>query len=116
MPKPPLLLDEMLGTQLAEHLRASGWDVLAIVENKELTGTSDLSVLNLAATSNRIVVTLNVGDFARLHSQFMTSGATHSGIWCVSARNYMFAKDPHIEIAITIQQSQPPVANEIKFL
>ena len=106
----------MFGKQLVEHLRASGWDVLAIVENQDLTGTSDLSVLNLATTSNRIVVTLNVSDFARLHSQFLTSGAAHSGIWCVSARKYMFAKDPHIEIAKAIQQAQPPVANEIKFL
>ena len=116
MPEPKVLLDEMLNRGLAEHLRKEGWDATAISENVELLGISDSEVLSLAHTQGRVVITLNVSDFARLHAQTLTSGRSHSGIWCIPSRRFVYSKDVHSRIAQAMKQARPPGENEIAFL
>jgi hypothetical protein len=41
---------------------------------------SDREQLEFAARTGRVLFTGNQGDFARLHRQWIASGATHSGI------------------------------------
>lgn len=59
-----LLLDEMYPPVLAEKLRAQGHDVLAIVEDLDLIGSDNKTVLAHATPTQRCVVTENVQDFA----------------------------------------------------
>jgi hypothetical protein len=80
-----LLLDEMYPPALAQRLRDSGHDVLAVLDVEVgLASRSDEDVLAWAARSNRCVVTENVSDFARLASQ----GVAHSGLIFVLAQRY----------------------------
>jgi len=80
-----LLLDEMLSPAIAEQLRARGLDVFAITERPDLYGLSDEQVLGISADEDRVVVTLNIADFAALHSDWQAQGRSHGGIAYLSA-------------------------------
>jgi hypothetical protein len=80
-----LLLDEMYPPALAQRLRASGHDVVAVLDVEVgLAAKTDEDVLAWAARNDRCVVTENVGDFARLAQQ----GFGHAGVVFVSSRAF----------------------------
>lgn len=81
-----LLLDEMLDASIADELRKRGRDVDAIQGNAELEGKRDADLLRRATDLDRVVVTDNVQDFARLHQRFLAAGTDHAGILLVSPK------------------------------
>jgi hypothetical protein len=75
-----LLLDAHIsGRRIATALRESGHDVLAVDEERDLQGATDLDLLILAAAQSRILVTFNARDFHRLVNQWGQAGRSHSG-------------------------------------
>ena len=64
---------------LVAGLRAHGIDVLTAAE-AEMLGVSDEMQLAYAAGQQRVLFTFNVGDFCRLHAQWMRTDRTHFGI------------------------------------
>jgi hypothetical protein len=80
-----LLLDEMYPPALAQQLRTSGHDVVAVLDVEVgLAARTDEDVLTWADRNGRCIVTENVGDFARLAQQ----GFRHSGLVLVSSRRF----------------------------
>ena len=75
-----LLLDEMIGPRLAELLREQGRDVIAIAERSDLRALPDEAVLQFAQQDDRILVTRNVADFARLDRSWQATGRQHCGL------------------------------------
>jgi hypothetical protein len=71
--------DEDMHGALAGQLRAAGWDAISTPEANRL-GESDLAQLTWAAQEGRVLVTFNVGDFARLHHDWMQQGLHHAGL------------------------------------
>jgi predicted nuclease of predicted toxin-antitoxin system len=61
-----LLLDEMLSPDIAVRLRRRGHDAVAVSKLPELRSTPDDELLAHAADDGRVIVTMNVGDFARI--------------------------------------------------
>ncbi|MGH8934079.1 MAG: DUF5615 family PIN-like protein [Egibacteraceae bacterium] len=75
-----LLLDaHVSGRVIATRLRKAGHDVLALTEERALEGLDDPLVLELAATSGRVLITHDVKDFAPLLRQWAEAGRTHAG-------------------------------------
>ena len=74
-----LLVDEMYPPALVEGLRAVGIDADSVVELK-LGGSSDAEVFGAAVASGRVVLTENVGDFARIAADHSTGGGQHAGV------------------------------------
>jgi predicted nuclease of predicted toxin-antitoxin system len=62
---PKLLLDENLSPQIAVRLRADGVDAVH-VRDRGMLEASDAAVLASAFREDRMLVTSNVDDFARL--------------------------------------------------
>ncbi|QDV28222.1 hypothetical protein Spb1_00850 [Planctopirus ephydatiae] len=60
----PLLTDENIDSVVTSFLRAAGFDVLNVVE-KGLQGSSDQSLLELAVSQGRVVITHD-SDFGAL--------------------------------------------------
>lgn len=83
-----LLLDEMIGPQVAQELRDRGLDVVALAERSDLRALPDDAVLDVARDQGRTLVTLNVGDFARLHQQWLAEGRRHAGIVMVTTQAF----------------------------
>jgi len=71
--------DEDIQRAVADQLRESGIDAVSTVESGR-RGASDMSQLLWAAQEQRVLLTCNVEDFARLHHEFLNQGQHHAGI------------------------------------
>jgi predicted nuclease of predicted toxin-antitoxin system len=79
-----LLLDaHFSGQVVGKALRGDGDDVYALDAEKEVEGTEDPDVLELAISEGRVVVTANVGDFMALLTRLDAGGRSHAGCICV---------------------------------
>lgn len=75
-----LLLDAHFSARvLATALRADGHDVFAVDGHRAMVKTSDESLLALASTENRILVTCDVADFSRLTRRWAEGDRSHAG-------------------------------------
>lgn len=83
-----LLLDEMLGDDVAKQLRAAGRDVLAAVADLDLVGLADAALLAHAAAAGRALVTRNIKDFVALDAQCRAGGTPHAGLVLVSTKAF----------------------------
>ena len=64
---------------LVKALRSRGVEVTSASE-AGLLGQTDEAQLSWANEQGRVVFTHNVGDFCRLHGQFLREGNAHAGI------------------------------------
>ena len=81
-----LLLDEHISPEVAKALRRRGHDVIAVADREELRGRSDVSLLALARVEGRVVVTVDVHDFAMLGSRRLPDLRPHLGVVLVPRR------------------------------
>jgi hypothetical protein len=76
-----LFLDAHVSARrIAAALREDGHDVRAADEERQLDGFEDERLLELATTEQRIMITFNVKDFARLATEWGAAGTPHAGI------------------------------------
>jgi hypothetical protein len=76
-----VLLDaHVSGRRIGRALRRAGHDVLALDSDQVRSRLPDGEVLALAARDERIVVTYNIGDFARLAREWAEAGRSHAGV------------------------------------
>lgn len=74
------LVDEQLSPRIAVLLREAGHDVVAVAERQELLGSSDATLLEVAADEGRAVITNNVKDFRPLAAERLARGSSHAGL------------------------------------
>jgi predicted nuclease of predicted toxin-antitoxin system len=76
-----LFLDAYVSARrIAAALREVGHDVRSADEERALDGWEDERLLELATTEQRVMVTFNVKDFARLATEWAAAGTAHAGI------------------------------------
>jgi hypothetical protein len=73
------MTDEDVYAAVAIQLRAAGLDAISTPEAARM-GESDESRFRWAAAEGRAIVSFNVGDFARLHNEWMLRGDHHAGV------------------------------------
>ena len=83
-----LLLDEMLAPAIADQLKRRGLDVEAVARRTDLAALPDDQVLAVGVIEDRVVVTLNIVDFAGLHSEWQAAGRSHAGLVLVSTASF----------------------------
>ena len=83
-----LLLDEMISGDVAARLRDRGHDVIAVVADKGLKGSSDPAVFALAQEQGRAVVTYNRVDFEPIVRAHGEANRTHCGLVIVNSRRF----------------------------
>ena len=79
--------EDTMARALVRGLRARGIDVLTVHE-AGMSGEVDPAQLEYASTHQRVLYTVNVGDFCRLHAEYLNQGRSHSGIVVVSRQRY----------------------------
>jgi len=83
-----LYIDEdAMAKILINGLRARGIDVVTVFE-EEMTGCTDDEQLEFASSQKRTLYTFNVGDFCRIHKEYLTLGKSHAGIVVVNRKRY----------------------------
>ena len=83
-----LLLDEMFSGRIADQLRARGHDAYGIVERSDLVQLPDEQVLAHGTDEDRVVVTLNIADFAALDARWASQGRVHAGLVLLSTATF----------------------------
>ena len=78
----------MLSGVIADQLRSRGHDVVAVVDDPEMTGLADDEVLAVAVLAQRAVVTANIRDFIVLDQRYRAVGRSHSGLVLVSSKTF----------------------------
>ena len=78
-----LCLDEdSMDRALVAALRARGVDVLTALE-ADMIERNDADHLTHSTSVDRVLLTCNIGDFCRLHHEWLSSGRPHAGIVCM---------------------------------
>jgi hypothetical protein len=74
-----LYLDEDVHKKVATALRLKGYDVISSHEVQKQS-LSDYQQLEYAISEQRAIFSFNIGDFKRLHEEYILSGKDHFGI------------------------------------
>lgn len=75
-----LYLDEDVHKKIALALRLKGYDVISAHEIKK-QGISDYKQLDYAISEQRSIFTFNIGDFQKLHKEYLEAEKKHFGIF-----------------------------------
>ena len=84
----PLLLDEMFAADIAQQLRAKGYDVISVVADPALVGLPDDQILAYATTEGQTLVTANIKDFIPLDTRYRAADQPHAGLILVSTKTF----------------------------
>ncbi len=76
---------------VVQELRTRGADVLTTAEANRL-GSTDWEQLAFAGEQDRTIHTFNVGDFARLHREYIEQGLDHAGIIVIPDQRHSVAE------------------------
>jgi hypothetical protein len=96
-------------------LRKRGVDILTVLE-AETTNQPDDRQLEYAAGQGRAIYSFNVGDFCRLHSQWMSEGTTHAGIILAHQSDFSVGEQIRRLVKLIGAISSEEMQNRLEFL
>lgn len=95
-----LLLDEHYSAEIAERLRADGYDVTAVVADAELRALPDAELFRWAAGQGRRIVTENIKDFRPLLIRAYQTGESIAPLLLVSPRRFPRGTGDRTEVIV----------------
>ena len=111
-----LYVDEDAGEiAVIRGLRARGLDILTAAEAGQL-GKSDEEQLVFAVQEQRTLYSLNVGDFARLHAEYLATGSTHYGIVVIPDQRYSIGEKIRKLAALMVSVTSEEMTNRMEYL
>jgi hypothetical protein len=113
---PKLYIDEDTQSDaLIQALRSRGISLLTTSE-AGMTKQTDEEQLRFATSEERVFITSNVADFARLHREWLDAGSNHSGIIIVHQQKWGPGELARRIIRVLTQPSRAGMRNRIEFL
>lgn len=100
---------------LVQGLRARGIDVLTVHE-AGMTGEADSVQLEYSSAQRRVLYTFNVGDFCRLHAEYVGQGRSHSGIVVVYRQRYSIGEQIRGLSGLTTSMTAEEMRDALIFL
>jgi hypothetical protein len=100
---------------VVDGLRTHGIDVLTVVEAC-MEGEPDDTQLVFAASQGRVLYTLNVEDFCRLHSEFLSAGQAHAGIAVTPRQRYSIGEKIRRLTELVASITAEDMRNRLEFL
>jgi hypothetical protein len=98
-----------------EALRKRGIDVLTPLDAGMLQ-KSDEEQLRFATRQGRALYTFNIGDFCRLHSEWMTAQETHAGIILARQQHQSLGEQMRRLLRLIAAKSADQMRNQLVFL
>lgn len=95
-----LLLDEMIPGRIADQLRSSSRDCIAVSEDVALRGLEDAEVFAFAQSEGRVVVTYDRDDYLELHREYVRDARTHEGLVIVNPNRFPPAQTARLAKAL----------------
>jgi hypothetical protein len=111
-----LYIDEdSMSRALVRALRARNVDVTtALAEG--MIERADSAHLDYATAQSRVLFSFNVGDFCRLHTEYLVSGRPHAGIIVSPQQKYSIGEQMRRLLRLVATRSAEQMCNSIEFL
>jgi hypothetical protein len=100
---------------LVEAPRLRRIDVLTALEADRIE-RPDAEHLEFAATEGRVLYSFNVGDFCRLHGEFLSQEKRHAGIVLARQQQYAVGEQMHRLLKLIATRSAEEMENQLEFL
>ncbi len=111
-----LYIDEdAMNSKLVKGLRARGFDVKTVLD-EGMTGFDDDAQLEYASARKRTLYTFNVGDFCRIHKEYMQQNKFHAGIIVVYRKRYDIGEQIKRLSNLVQEKSPQEMINNLVFL
>jgi flavorubredoxin len=111
-----LYIDEdAMARALVQGLRARGVDVTTVID-EGLNERDDNAQLERATQQHRVIYTFNVGDFCKLHRDYLAAGKSHAGIIVVYRQRYSVGEQIRRLIELMETKSPEEMRDRLKFL
>jgi hypothetical protein len=82
----------------------------------EMIGRKDTEHLDYATEQGRVLCTFNVGDFCRLHSDYVAQGRRHAGIVLMQQQRFSVGEQMRRLLRLIASKSADEMENWIEFL
>lgn len=111
-----LYLDEdTIKSALVKALRNADLNVITVVD-ADMLGRSDEEQLNWSTQQKRVIYSFNIGDFCKLHRDYMVEGKTHAGIILAPQQQYSIGRQLTALLRIVAANSSEDMTNQLIFL
>lgn len=111
-----LYLDEDAQSgSLTRALRERGVDVLT-ADEAELRGCADAAHLAYASAQGRALYSFNIGDYNRLHYDYLVAGQMHAGIILAPQQRYGVGEQMRRLLRIISTLTAEQIQNQLEFL
>ena len=111
-----LYLDEdTIKSALVKALRNADLNVITVVDAGML-GRSDEEQLNWSTQRKRVIYSFNIGDFCKLHRDYMVEEKTHGGIILAPQQQYSIGRQLSGLLKIVAANSSENMTNQLIFL
>lgn len=111
-----LYLDEdTIKSALVKALRNADLNVMTVADVGML-GYSDEEQLICSTEQKRVIYSFNIGDFCRLHRDYMVQGKTHTGIILAPQQQYSIGQQVKGLLKLVAAQSAEDMINQLIFL
>jgi Domain of unknown function (DUF5615) len=96
-------------------LRNANFNVVTVADVGRL-GYPDEEQLIWATEQGRVIYSFNIGDFCRLHRNFMAEERNHTGIVLASQQQYSIGQQLRGLLKLTADKSGEGMLNQLVFL
>ena len=107
--------EDVIKKSLIEALITAKLDIITTADVNML-GCSDYDQLMWAKENSRVIYTFNVGDFCRLHKEFIQNNKHHRGIVLGQQQRYSTKQQLQGLLKITSELSTEEIENQIIFI
>jgi len=106
--------EDIMEKALVQALRVRDIDVMTVGETGKV-GESDESQLIWATVQGRVLYSSNIGDFCRLHNDFIAEGRSHAGIILISQQRYSLGVKLQGILRLVGNKSAEDMVNQLEF-
>ena len=111
-----LYIDEdSMSRALTRALRARNVDVTTALD-EDMIERPDSAHLAYATAQGRVLYSFNVGDFCRLHGEYLAQGKSHAGIIVSPQQKFSAGEQMRRLLRIAANKSSEQMCNNIEFL
>jgi len=107
--------EDTMDADLVHALRIRGIEVTTAFEQKMIRH-DDTEHLELATSQGRALYSFNVGDYQRLHTEYLTQGKHHAGIILAQQQRYSLGEQMRRLLKIIAAISAEEMKDRIVFL
>jgi predicted nuclease of predicted toxin-antitoxin system len=107
--------EDSMRRSLVRALRARGVDVITALE-AGMIEREDVEHLDYATEQGCVLCTFNVGDFYRLHSEYVAQGKPHAGIILMRQQYYSVGEQMRRLLKLMASKPADEMKNWVEFL